>query len=103
MKSKLPTTPDFKALDAEASQSAEQRQIVLTLIGNLIFSWSNNESMFIYLLMSLMKIDLDTAVITFATLNTTRARLDLVRRLSKAKLADPAMIKKIEKLIWKKL
>lgn len=99
MNTKIPPSPDFDKIEAEAISTAEQRKFVLALIGNLIFSWSNNESMFIYLLMALMKTDLDSAVITFATLNTTRARLDLIRRLAKAKLDDPAMIKKIEKLM----
>lgn len=99
MSKKLPTTPDFEAIEALAASSATQRTEVLALIGNLVFTWSNNESMFIYVLMVLMDVDFSTAAITFVSLNTTRARLDLVRRLAKAKCADQAVVKKLERLI----
>lgn len=99
VKSRLPSAPDFSAIEAVAPQSADQRTNILTLIGNLIFNWSNNESMFIYLLMVLLKTDFNSAAITFVTLNTTRARLDLIRRLAKSRIADPEIVKKIEKLI----
>ena len=99
MNSRLPPKPDFDSLEAVASQSAAQRTQKLALIGNLIFSWSNNESMFIYILMLLLETDFNSAAIIFVTLNTTRARLDLVRRLAKAKLGDPEAIKKIDRLI----
>ncbi|WP_421854332.1 hypothetical protein [Oricola sp.] len=97
--SRLPPAPDFNAIDAVAPQTADQRTNILTLIGNLIFSWSNNESMFIYLLMVLLKTDFNSAAITFITLNTTRARLDLIRRLAKSKSADPQIVRRIERLI----
>ncbi|MBU6378686.1 MAG: hypothetical protein KJS95_09165 [Gammaproteobacteria bacterium] len=95
----LPQMPDFAAIDASAAASAEQRKEVLALIGNLVFTWSNNESMFIYVLMLLMRADFSTAAITFVSLNTTRARLDLIRRLAKTKCSDSAVVKKLERLI----
>ncbi len=99
MTAELPQRPDFAALEASAAQSAAQRNQILALIGNLIFSWSNNESMFIYVLMLLLETDFNSAAIVFVTLNTTRARLDLIRRLAKAKLRDPETIRKIDRLI----
>ncbi|MFM9942066.1 MAG: hypothetical protein ACKVP7_21485 [Hyphomicrobiaceae bacterium] len=99
MNKKIPATPNFKEIDASAPSSAAQRTEVLALIGNLVFTWSNNESMFIYVLMLLMRVDFETAAITFVSLNTTRARLDLIRRLAKTKCKDPAAVRKLEKLI----
>jgi hypothetical protein len=95
----LPPVPNFEAIDASAAASAEQRKEVLALIGNLVFTWSNNESMFIYVLMLLLRVDFQAAAITFVSLNTTRSRLDLIRRLGRAKCADPAVVKKLERLI----
>ena len=81
MQTRLPPKPDFAAIEAAARDSADRRTLILSLIGTLVFSWSNNESMFIYVLMLLLDTDEVSAAIVFATLNTTRARLDLVQRL----------------------
>jgi hypothetical protein len=51
----------------------------MALIGNLVVSWSNNETLLIYILMLLLDTDQSSAAIVFASLNTTRARLDLIR------------------------
>ena len=54
----------------------------------------NNESLFIYVLMLLLRTDQTAAVaLVFATLNTTRARLDLVQRLAKATITDRALLR----------
>ena len=46
-------------------------------MGHLICSWSNSESLFIYVLMILLRTDEASAAVEFATLNTTReARSD---------------------------
>lgn len=99
MKSRLPPKPDFDELYKRAQGSANQRNEFVLLVGHLVFSWSNNESMFIYFLMILLDTDFDAAAVTFATLNTTRARLDLVKRLARLRLKDPKMIRKIDRLI----
>ncbi|MGO4705586.1 hypothetical protein AB4072_07400 [Microvirga sp. 2MCAF38] len=99
MPTRLPPKPDFGAIEAAAIDTADHRTMVLALIGNLVFSWSNNESMFIYVLMLLLETDEVSAAIVFATLNTTRARLDLVQRLAKAKLRDKDAAKTLERLI----
>lgn len=99
MSKRLPTAPDFDAVSARASETATQRTKVLTLVGNLVFTWSNNESMFIYYLMLLLGTEFSSAAITFVSLNTTRARLDLVRRLAKTRCSDPVALRRLERLI----
>jgi hypothetical protein len=73
--------------------------MILSLIGNLVFNWSNNESLFSYVLMLLLKVDQVSAAIVFATLNTTRARLDLIQRLAQVKIKDKALSKELDRLI----
>jgi hypothetical protein len=99
MATRLPPKPDFEAIEAAAIDSADRRTVILALIGNLVFSWSNNESMFIYVLMVLLETDEVSAAIVFATLNTTRARLDLVQRLATAKIKDRPTAKMLDKII----
>lgn len=56
---------------------------ILLRVGRLNYSWTNTESLLIHLIAGLARVDKDTAIIIFLTLNTTRARLDLVERLAK--------------------
>ncbi len=56
---------------------------LLLLTGRMNYMWTNTESLLIHVIAGLAKVDKDTAVIIFLTLNTTRARLDLVERLAK--------------------
>ncbi|MCA1491887.1 hypothetical protein [Sinorhizobium alkalisoli] len=56
---------------------------ILLLIGQLNYTWTNTESLLIYLIAGLAKVDKETAIVIFLTLNTTRARLELVERLAK--------------------
>jgi hypothetical protein len=56
---------------------------LLLLVGRLNYAWTNTESLLIHLIAGLSRTDKDTAVIIFLTLNTTRARIDLVERLAK--------------------
>jgi hypothetical protein len=58
-------------------------QEVLLLVGQLNYTWTNTESLLIYLIAGLAKVDKETAIIMFLTLNTTRARIELVERLAK--------------------
>ena len=98
-RSKLPPTPNFTAIETEAPKHADRQTMILTLIGNLVFSWSNNESMFIYLLMILLDVDEATAAVVFITLNTTRARLDLINRLAALKIRDSEVRRLLNGLI----
>jgi hypothetical protein len=97
--SQLPPKPDFEAIAASAPSSADRRTLILALIGNLVSSWSNNESLFIYVLMILMRTDQASAALTFATLNTTRARLDLIQRLAKITIRDKELDRTLAKII----
>ena len=56
---------------------------VLLLVGRLNYAWTNTESLLIHLIAGLAGTSKDVAVIIFLTLNTTRARTDLVERLAK--------------------
>ncbi|TGD41378.1 hypothetical protein EEB11_18765 [Pseudotabrizicola sediminis] len=64
-------------------RESDQFDQLLLLIGRLNYSWSNTESLLIHLIAGLARTDKDTALIVFLTLNTSRARLDLVERLAK--------------------
>lgn len=61
----------------------DEFQRILLLIGRLNYTWTNTESLLIHLIAGLAKVDKETAIVIFLTLNTTRARIDLVERLSK--------------------
>ncbi|WLR94998.1 hypothetical protein [Shinella zoogloeoides] len=56
---------------------------VLLLLGQLNYTWTNTESLLIHMIAGLAKVDKETAIVIFLTLNTTRARIDLVERLTK--------------------
>ncbi|WP_245795037.1 hypothetical protein [Thioclava marina] len=55
----------------------------LMQVGRINYAWTNTESLLIHLIAGLAGTDKDAAVIIHLTLNTTRARLDLVERLAK--------------------
>jgi hypothetical protein len=95
----LPRQPDFAAVEAAAPAFAERQSYILAQIGNLGLAWSNNESVFVYILMILLETDDVSAAIVFSTLNTTRARIDLVRRLATVKVADPAISQSLTRLL----
>ncbi|KZL14401.1 hypothetical protein [Pseudovibrio sp. Ad37] len=92
-------SPDFDELDKIAPNKAGRRNLLFALIGNINYSWSNNESTFIYILQHLMQTDELTATLVFGTLNTTRARLELIERLADAKLKDVALQKKLRRIL----
>ncbi|MEP3275753.1 MAG: hypothetical protein ABJN26_16385 [Stappiaceae bacterium] len=99
MNKKIPPSPDFENLDTISHETAGRRNLILGLMGNISYCWSNNESMFIYIIMALMGTDETSAAIIFATLNTTRARVELVERLAKAKLTDPELGKELRRIV----
>ncbi|MEE2860823.1 MAG: hypothetical protein ACU0DH_01840 [Paracoccus sp. (in: a-proteobacteria)] len=55
----------------------------LLKIGTLNYTWTNTESLLIHFIAGLARCDKQVAVVIFLTLNTSRARLDLVERLAK--------------------
>ncbi len=95
----LPPCPDFDQLELAASLTAAGREAFLAQIGDLNFGWSNNESLFIYILMLLLKTDEVSAAIVFSTLNTTRSRLDLVQRLAKIGISDAELKRELDQLV----
>ncbi|MBU1334449.1 MAG: hypothetical protein KJ944_04620 [Alphaproteobacteria bacterium] len=62
---------------------------VLQLVGQLNYVWTNTESLFIYLIAYLAGTRKEAAIVIFLTLNTTRARLDLLERLAKTTGVTP--------------
>ncbi|WP_454657218.1 hypothetical protein [Bosea beijingensis] len=96
----LPPRPDFDALEiVSARRSSERRLAFMNLVGDLNLAWSNDESLFIYILMLLLGTNERAAAIVFATLNTTRARLDLVQRLAKIAPLDKAVRGEINDIV----
>lgn len=61
----------------------------LLKIGRLNYSWTNTESLLIHFIAGLAHCDKEIAVVIFLTLNTSRARLDLVERLAKLPSVPP--------------
>jgi hypothetical protein len=94
----LPPKPDFDAIESAARETVASRSNLLSLIGQLVFSWSNNESLLIYVIMLLLETDEPSAAVVFSTLNTTRARMDLVRRLTMIKVGDAKTRADLEEL-----
>lgn len=69
---------------------------LILLVGKLNYMWTNTESLLIHLIAGLSGTNKDVAVIVFLTLNTTRARIDLVERLAKmegrpSEIRDPIL------------
>jgi hypothetical protein len=62
---------------------------ILLLVGRLNYAWTNTESLIIYLIAHLAGTSKEAAIVIFLTLNTTRARTDLVERLARM-AATPA-------------
>ncbi|CAN7608529.1 hypothetical protein LJR231_004564 [Phyllobacterium sp. LjRoot231] len=62
---------------------------VLMLVGKLNYTWTNTESLFIYLIAHLLSTNKEAATVIFLTLNTTRARIDLLERLAKIHSTSP--------------
>jgi hypothetical protein len=58
-------------------------ETLLLLIGRLNYAWTNTESLLIHVIAGLCRTDKESAVVIFLTLNTTRARVDLIERLAK--------------------
>ncbi len=95
----MPATPDFSALDRLSPITADRRTMILALIGNLVYAWSNNETMLIYLIQYLMRSDETSAAIVYATLNTSRARMDLVTRLARTNIKDESLSGRIAAIL----
>lgn len=71
------------APDPAAGGADQLFQALLLRIGTLNYVWTNTESLLIHLIAGLGKMPKDTAMVVFLTINTSRARLELVERLAK--------------------
>jgi hypothetical protein len=76
-------------MNGEADQHLKFDDFLL-LVGKLNYTWTNTESLLIHFIAGLSGVDKETATVIFLTLNTTRARIDLVERLSKLEKVPPA-------------
>jgi hypothetical protein len=72
---------------------------LLLLIGKLNYAWTNTESLLIYLMAFLMRSAKDVAIVTFLTLNTSRARLEFIERLLRLDSTDPAIRARLTPLV----
>ena len=63
---------------------------LMMLTGQMNYMWTNTESLLIHIIAGLVGASKDVAVVIFLTLNTTRARIDLVERLAKMDRRDAA-------------
>ncbi len=68
---------------------------LLMQVGRLNYTWTNTESLLIHLIAGLSKTDTEAALVIFLTLNTTRARVELVERLAKLDRFDAKLRKRI--------
>ncbi len=74
-----------ETLAAGAGRQASSTSLdkLLLLVGQMNLAWTNTESLLIHLIAGLAGVSKEVATVIFLTLNTTRARLDVVSRLSK--------------------
>jgi hypothetical protein len=102
-KMKTPIKSDVDPDPAEITEAALKGWLamkeLLALIGELSMNWSNNESQFIYVIRALLKTDDAAAAIVFATLNTTRSRLDLVSRLARVRLKGSPLHQEVNAIV----
>ncbi|MGL4235150.1 hypothetical protein [Tabrizicola sp.] len=70
-------------------------QGLLLRTGTLNYVWTNTESLLIHLIAGLGGMTKDVAMVIFLTVNTTRARLELVDRLAKLPCTPPDQRKAI--------
>ena len=69
---------------------------LMQLTGQMNYLWTNTESLLIHIVAGLAGTSKDVAVVIFLTLNTTRARIDLVERLAKM---DPREVEERDEVL----
>ncbi len=84
----LPAEPDVAAMGRESKDIPAAETNLLMLLGNLACTRSSNESLLMDVLMLLLDAEEPSPAVVSAALGTTRARTDLVRRLSVRKVAE---------------
>lgn len=78
---------------------SEHNAAFLLAIGGLAVNWANNESVFMAMLQALMGGGEHSALIVWLSLRTTRARLELIRRLCREQVMDRDLLADIEAAI----
>lgn len=78
-----PGKPPLRASVGSGVAPPPEFDLFLMRIGQINYAWTNTESLLIHLLAGLVPTDTATATILHLSLNTSRARIDLVERLSK--------------------
>lgn len=78
-----------------APPSPNRIDTLMLRVGKLNYVWTNTESLLIYLMSHLMATTKETAIVTFLSLNTTRARLDFLDRLAKMRKVQAATRKAV--------
>ena len=73
----------FGGAEVDPEALAQRFERLMALIGRLNYAWSNTESVLVPVLARLMGTEQRPATLVFLTLNTTRARLDLIERLAR--------------------
>jgi hypothetical protein len=76
--------------------NAAHNMSILVAIGGLVVNWANNESVFMAMLQALVSGGEHTAAIIWQSQRTSRARLELVARLVREQVSDPALVNDIE-------
>ncbi|UES41369.1 hypothetical protein GFC08_12000 [Roseibium aggregatum] len=79
----------MKMSAADAPTMADEFQTFLALMGRLNYTWTNTESLLIHMIAGLAGVTKEVATVIFLTLNTSRARIDLVERLAKLDTQKP--------------
>ncbi|GGD95645.1 hypothetical protein GCM10011390_12990 [Aureimonas endophytica] len=82
-------------MNAPVPQRLSRFQEVLLLVGQLNYSWTNTESLLIHLIAGLARVEKEVAIVIFLTLNTGKARIELVERLAKTRRVDPALRREV--------
>ncbi|SDE12315.1 hypothetical protein [Limimaricola pyoseonensis] len=80
---------------ADPVQELGEFDRLLLLVGRMNYCWTNTESLLIHLIAGLAGTGTQNATIIFLTLNTARARLDLVERLAKSQEIAPETLSRL--------
>ncbi len=81
--------PGRQRVQPGAADNGPSRADLPRLLGNLLCTWSSNDSLLVSVMMLLLETEQPSAAVVFAALGTTNARTDLVRHLSLLKVSDP--------------
>jgi hypothetical protein len=97
------TTGGQAARDSSSARQTVRRAVgresPMARLGGLVVDWTNNEGLLLRLLTLLLGTDEKSATVVQSILNTTQARLELVRRLALVKVVDPSLRRSLETVL----